>query len=313
VEADEAEEEDTGPEQAVLTEEDEKIWFTKPYFNDLTETTLDKSFSDFSIPEKSEGFDEINFEWQGEKESKDYVQKWVLERKRTSRMEYLQPSQWFKTQDIECTRKVHEWQAKQKAAREVSTKKPEDEDDEPERDLFTIEDICNVGDGEPLFLNFTPEDWALMSIRWELHLLATAFRKDANDPDRTEIPEQHMAFYYYKYFRKNLAPKGYGKDTLEELVGMFKGTVELNGEPGMFSTKLPEDTTPETIVKYTEENRRERQRRVDAGDETARLTFSASNLSSYQYERSRDEGRHRGGKGESGKGYFYGKRGGKRR
>jgi len=98
---------------------------------------------------------------------------------------------------------------------------------------------------------------------------------------------------------------------------MFKGTVELNGEPGMFSTKLPEDTTPETMVKYTEENRRERQRRVDAGDETARLTFSASNLSSFQYERSRDEGRHRGGKGDDhggkGKGYFYGKRGGKRR
>merc|ERR1712048_1093089 len=221
----EEEEEDKGPEQAVLTEEDEKIWFTKPSVADLTDQVLEKHFSEFSIPDKDEGFDEVTFEWQKEKESKQYVQNWVLERKRTTRMEHLQPSGWFKTQAAEFSKKLQEWQTKQKTAQETAKKKPDDDED-LDKDIFTIQDICDVGDGEPLFLNFTPEDWALMSLRWELHLLAAAFKKDVDDPDRTEIPEQHMAFYYYKYFKKNLAPKGYGKDTLAELVQMMKNTAE---------------------------------------------------------------------------------------
>lgn len=43
----------------------------------------------------------------------------------------------------------------------------------------------------------------------------------------------------------------------------------------MVATQLAEDVeTPELFVKLTEESRRERQRRIDAGDETARLKFS---------------------------------------
>merc|ERR1712196_302305 len=42
----------------------------------------------------------------------------------------------------------------------------------------------------------------------------------------------------------------------------------------MLEAKLAEDATLETFVKVTEEHRRERQRRMDAGDETAQLKFS---------------------------------------
>lgn len=38
----------------------------------------------------------------------------------------------------------------------------------------------------------------------------------------------------------------------------------------------PLDTPLEDFVKFTEEHRRERERRVDAGDETAKLKFSKS-------------------------------------
>merc|ERR1712048_214029 len=125
----EEEEEDKGPEQAVLTEEDEKIWSTKPSVADLTDQVLEKHFSEFSIPDKDEGFDEVTFEWQKEKESKQYVQNWVLERKRTTRMEHLQPSGWFKTQAAEFSKKLQEWQTKQKSAQETSKKKPDDDED----------------------------------------------------------------------------------------------------------------------------------------------------------------------------------------
>merc|ERR1711862_679945 len=43
---------------------------------------------------------------------------------------------------------------------------------------------------------------------------------------------------------------------------------------GMLGATLPEDTPLENFVKQTEDHRRERQRRMDAGDETAQLKFS---------------------------------------
>merc|ERR1712176_1471137 len=94
----EEEEMETEPAKAELTEEEEKIWFTKGGIPDISPQVVDKCFGDFGIPAKSEGFDEIKFEWQKEKASKEYLRNWVLERKRTSKLEWLQPSAWFKEQ-----------------------------------------------------------------------------------------------------------------------------------------------------------------------------------------------------------------------
>ena len=77
-------------------EEEEKIYFRpKVGFGDLTATVLSKSYASFSVPEKSEGFDEIKFAWDTEKKSKDYLRKWMLETKATTRIEDLQPSKEF--------------------------------------------------------------------------------------------------------------------------------------------------------------------------------------------------------------------------
>merc|ERR1712048_736608 len=268
---------DAEPEKAELTEEESKTWFIKGGRPDLSNTVLEKSFGDFSIPTKSEGFDDIKFEWQKEKASKEYLRNWVLEKKRTSRIDSLQPSEWFKGQQAEFTKKFGEWQAQQKTAKAASKSKKIDDGDEEEAgvDIFAIENVCNVGNGDPLFLDFEAHDWTLMSLRWELHLLAVAFKKDVGDPDREKIPEQHFAYYMNKYFKKSVNAKQFGKDNIKDVVTAYvKDTVAFEGEPSMFGSNLTEDAAPDMFVKLTEEKRRERQRRIDAGDETARLKFN---------------------------------------
>merc|ERR1712151_282539 len=280
--AEEEDDEDAQPETAVLTEEESKMWFSKGGRSDLASQVLDKFFVDFSIPEKGGVFDEIKYEWQDEKSSKEYLRNWVLEHKRTSRIDTLQPSEWFKKQHADFTKKVVEWQAKQKAAKLSKKKKKEDGDeDDAGKDIFSVDNICDVGNGDPLFLDFETQDWALMTLGWELHLLVTAFKKDVGDADREKVPEQHVEFYFQKYFKKAIQPKTFGKDTIKELVAAYvKDAVCFDGEPCMLGSKLSEDTAPELLIKLTEEQRRERQRRLSAGDETARLNFKPAGASS---------------------------------
>merc|ERR1711870_63548 len=47
-----------------LTEEEKNQWFNKSETPDLEPKTLSSSFSKFSLPDKSEGFDEIRYAWQ---------------------------------------------------------------------------------------------------------------------------------------------------------------------------------------------------------------------------------------------------------
>jgi hypothetical protein len=136
-----------------------------------------------------------------------------------------------------------------------------------------VQDIMDIGSGEPLFFNFAYEDWTLLSTRFELHLLAHAFRKDMNDPDRVSFVETHLAFYYNKYFKKTLTVKNFGVADNSGLIELIKETVEINAK-NMLEAKLGDDAAVDTFVKATEEHRRERQRRMDAGDETAQLKFT---------------------------------------
>merc|ERR1740121_3545489 len=154
-----------------------------------------------------------------------------------------------------------------KAKKEEEKKKAEEGGEE------AVEDVDDTGNGDPLFKDFTSEDWALLLLRVELYLLQAAFKKDVNDPDRPGVPEQHAAFYYNKYFRKQLTPKYFGVNTNADLTALVKDTATWNDEK-ILGTPLEEQDSPGMFVKLTEENRRERQRRIDAGDETARLKFS---------------------------------------
>merc|ERR1719343_756618 len=131
----------------------------------------------------------------------------------------------------------------------------------------------DIGNGEPLFAKFTSEDWALLSLRFELHLLVHAFRRDLSDPDCTSFVETHLAFYYNKYYKKQLVPKHFACNSFAELVQLVKDTVEISSHNNALVYKQADDTPMSNFVKLTEDHRRDRQRRLDAGDETAMLKF----------------------------------------
>merc|ERR1719183_3188935 len=104
------------PPKAELSEEEKKLWFSPKVGNgDIAATLLSKAYGDFSLPEKKEGFDQVKYEWQPEAKSKDYLRKWILETKLTTRIEDLQPSQYFKEKLTAWNAKFQEWQNKQKA------------------------------------------------------------------------------------------------------------------------------------------------------------------------------------------------------
>jgi len=151
-----------------------------------------------------------------------------------------------------------------------------DDDEEQPLDVMAVENICDIGDGEPLFLNFLFEDWALMSLRFEMHLLVRAFKKDIDDPDRPGMHESHLPFYYNKYYRKQLNTKFFGAATPIELIDMVKDAVGIDTKTNVVISRLQEDAETQTdvFIKLTEVARRERQCRIDSGDETARLRFS---------------------------------------
>jgi len=142
-------------------------------------------------------------------------------------------------------------------------------------DVFSVEDVTDLGNGEPLFSNFTYEDWVLLTLRAEMHLMLHAFRMTLNDPDRPTFHEMHLSYYYPKYFRKNFALKNYGAESVSDFCKMIEDVAVVQ-DSGMIEAVTKEDTDFNNFMKNTEECRRERQRRVDAGDETAKLKFVRS-------------------------------------
>jgi len=306
----EAEEPEVVPE---LTEEEKKLWYRKTTVSDIAENALAKAYSGFSLPSKAEGFDEVTFLWQDETKCAQMLRAWILEKKLSSRAEDLQPGAGFKESWTKWQKTLQEYKQRQaqykdptkrkalqakkveaakKAVAEEKEKlvKAGDEEaanaleakavkeaepkevDVEELDVFGVTDVMDIGNGAPLFENFQYEDWVMLSTRYELHLLMHSFKKDLNDEDRPGFTEEHLPYYYNKYFRKNWNLSQFGFEKLNDLIDLLKDTVALQSN-NFFKPEKAEDTALDNFVKLTEEHRRERERRVDAGDETAQLKF----------------------------------------
>eukprot|EP00931_Biecheleriopsis_adriatica_P116143 TRINITY_DN91827_c0_g1_i1.p1 TRINITY_DN91827_c0_g1~~TRINITY_DN91827_c0_g1_i1.p1 ORF type:complete len:779 (+),score=244.32 TRINITY_DN91827_c0_g1_i1:71-2407(+) len=270
--------EDVGeePPKAVLTKEEEKLLFAPKVGNgDLAPAALSKSLQHFSVPERSEGFDEVTFVWDTAPKCKEYLRAWVVEAKKTTLMEHLQPSDTFTKRMLAWQKQIQELQQKQNAFKQSNPKKEEGK--ESDLDVFAVEDISDIGGGEPLYANFEPGDWALMQLRCELYMLQDAWQKDVDDPDRPAIPEAQISFYYQKYFRKQLSPQNFNLKTATELINLIKDVVVVSGEPPVLVSQLSTDLevdTADIFVKFAEESRRDRNRRLAAGDETHKLTYT---------------------------------------
>lgn len=175
---------------------------------------------------------------------------------------------------------------------EEESEKEEEEPEEPEEEeevvdietleVFGIEDIFEVGGkpiNQPLFSQFGFEDWALLTLRFELNLLIHSFKKDVKDPERKEIHEDNIGFYYQKYFKKGLNPAFFGVKGLKELLKFFDDTIKVSDKK-VLETFLPGDSeTFNVFILLAEEARRDRSRRIDMGQEEAKINMQTGSLS----------------------------------
>jgi hypothetical protein len=171
------------------------------------------------------------------------------------------------------------------AVKKVEVKAPavvEEESEEEEEevaidfdgiDVFGVEDILDVGGKLPIFRDFQADDYTMLSLRFELHLLAHSFSKDCSDPDRTGIHLDHLAFYYQKYYGKPLNFKAFGAEKPEDLVELVNDTITV--EKSIISSLVPADLESHAVfAKLTESARRHRSILVDMGDESAKLKLN---------------------------------------
>ncbi|CAE7694356.1 Hnrnpu [Symbiodinium sp. CCMP2456] len=91
---------------------------------------------------------------------------------------------------------------------------------DPNFDVFGVENILDIGEGEPLFGNFEYEDWLLLSTRVELHLLVHHFRDDTGG---AVLDESNLAHYYKCYFKKNFKPEDFAVRALGTTGSIFQG------------------------------------------------------------------------------------------
>jgi len=262
----ESEEDAEDPPSVELTDEEKAMTFFPSSHPDLTPAVFTASYAKFSTPGEDEGFDDIHYEWEDAKKSIAYLQSWVQNKKLTTRVDDLKPGQYFRDKAADFDKLLSDWQRKQKMA-----KKPaKDPEDEP--DIYAAPDINNI-DGVPLYDKFSFEDWELTKLRFQFAVMLISFKKDCDDPDRVGIPLDHVSFYYNRYFNKSLNPKSYGVSSESQLFALVKDVVST--KDNLLVSEFSDDLEAlDTFVKVTEEKRRERQRRIDAGDETAKLKFT---------------------------------------
>lgn len=142
--------------------------------------------------------------------------------------------------------------------------------------VFDAPDICNIGDAEPLFSNFAFEDWAMMALRFEIHLLVHAFMRDSKVGS---LATEQLAFYYNKYYNKMLTPSSYGVRGLYEVLHLIDDTV-VSVDRVLESQLTDELHSNDIFVRLAEENRQVRQRRIDLGDKSAILRLQLNRQSS---------------------------------
>ena len=133
-----------------------------------------------------------------------------------------------------------------------------------------VADLAGRGADKPLFINFRYEDWVLLNLRVELHLLMFALLNDTTACTRID----RLSFFYNKYFKKPLIPSNYGFQAYGELLDIIKDTVAITGEASVLAPQLEEDTDFSKFVTLTASHQHDRHRRVDAGEVSAVLNFA---------------------------------------
>jgi len=104
---------DPEPPTVELTAEDKKLSFRKSAIPDLTASDLNRNFAKYTLPEKSEGFDDMKYEWQPVAKATEHLTKWRQHKKITARVEELVPGEWFTKQQGEWSKFLTVMKARQ--------------------------------------------------------------------------------------------------------------------------------------------------------------------------------------------------------
>jgi len=283
--ADEAEDE---PPQAELTE-DEMLLCYPPAGEtpDVLPQVVAESLAEFSLPDLSEGFDAVEYEWSDATASAEHLRGWVRDSRLKARLHDLQPTDWFNKTSNRWLTTLRGWRLKH-AEYIMNAAKGREQDEENERkdaaaqledevkrgelDIFGVGDTCDIGDGELLFTKFETEDWVTMGLRFELHHLVHGVRQSCQDPDWPGIHPDNILFYHQRFYKKQLSLANFGVERIEQLLALVQDTVVVGRRSNVLESFLPAELDFfDIFVKLTEESRRDRHRRIDLGDESARL------------------------------------------
>ena len=137
----------------------------------------------------------------------------------------------------------------------------------------SVKHVTGVVSGDAFFCEFAFEDWALLSVRYELFLLLCALGSDSSDPGPPNIPLEDLACCYNDHYQKQLEIHKYGFKEFSELAAIIPDTVVIKGGKVYLVPHLCASTELEHFIQLAAAHRRDRLRRVDAGDELALLKF----------------------------------------
>merc|ERR1711957_1137892 len=135
------------PEKAELTEEEKNTWFRPTSPPEMQNKHIERNFTKFSVPERAEGFDEVVFDWQGEAKAKEHFRAWLLDKKKTSRIEDLQPSQWYldKLKAMQASLKEYMALAEKKEEKKEEVKEEKKEEVKEEKKEYDKEEKTEEG------------------------------------------------------------------------------------------------------------------------------------------------------------------------
>eukprot|EP00451_Oxyrrhis_marina_P041143 CAMPEP_0204397874 /NCGR_PEP_ID=MMETSP0470-20130426/2414_1 /ASSEMBLY_ACC=CAM_ASM_000385 /TAXON_ID=2969 /ORGANISM="Oxyrrhis marina" /LENGTH=827 /DNA_ID=CAMNT_0051392367 /DNA_START=925 /DNA_END=3409 /DNA_ORIENTATION=- len=238
---------------------------------DVAPTAIEHAYREFSWPDSSEGFSKIEHAWGDANVASQCMEDLVLERKKLEKRK-VAVNKWFKDKVKEWNEAINDWKRIQK------TKSATPNDSElgvGEPDIWSVEDVKDTGSGLPLFKSFQAEDWALLNLRFEMHAMIHAFRQEVGE-DHPGIHPETFVHYYTTFFGKGFSYQMYGQDNLEDIARLLGDTLSADDDTGCLLLGHPDETPLETFIKLTEEARRDRLARIEAGDETAKLKMNFS-------------------------------------
>jgi len=244
---------------ASLTDEEKALVFTKKPLADIAEKLLASKYASFELPADEEGFDSVEYVWESRDACAALLAKYISEKKTSIPIEDLKPSEWF-------VERLKGFEAAKRDLREKATAHKAPKKDGEKKEGEDVEKTpC---------LDFAFEDWALLAVRFELFLLAHAFKKGVDDPERPAMPLSHLEYYYQRFFKKTFSADSFSCATAKELIENLLGSEAVKvGEKEVLEPTLPDDVDVTEFVTLTEEARLDRERRADAGDESATLKF----------------------------------------